>query len=127
MGKQQAAESHTMLEVVRPECTGDSQELSQDSGPGTVRPARWIRLHIREDGKKVIGITLPWCMCSAVLAMVSWILPIALPDDASDAIERDVPGGMGTVSRVLSELRRMPAGTRIEVDSDGDYVLIECR
>ncbi len=100
---------------------GDSRRGSR------VRPARWLRMRIEDEGEKVLSITVPWFLCGWLLTLASWTLRF-VPSEANESIEKQVPGGMRAIRVFLSEVRRMPAGARIEVASgDSDYVLIECR
>lgn len=88
-----------------------------------LRGARWLRLRVIEDGEKVVGVTLPWFLCAGVLGVAGWILRCV--PKATEKIEEELPGGMDSVHTVLRTMRRLPAGTRIEVEDDEDHILIE--
>lgn len=88
-----------------------------------LRGARWLRLKVIEDGEKVVGVTLPWFLCSGVLGLAGWIL--GRVPKATEKIEEELSGGMDSVHTVLRTIRRLPRGTRIEVQDDEDHVLIE--
>ncbi len=87
--------------------------------------ARWLYLKVRDGDETDFRITLPWFLCSGILGLGEWV--IRLIPDARDAIQKEVPGGFGSVDEVIGAIRRMPPGTRIEVEDNDSHVLIECR
>ncbi len=90
-----------------------------------LRPTRWLRLRIVDEGEKVISIKLPWIICSGALGLTGWL--VRCVPRAVEVIEEEIPGGAESVDAVLRAIRQVPAGTRIEVQDDTSYVLIECR
>ncbi len=90
-----------------------------------LRPTRWLRLRIVDEGEKVISITLPWVICSGALGLTGWL--VRCVPRAVEVIDEEIPGGAESVDAVLRAIRQVPAGTRIEVQDDTSYVLIECR
>ncbi len=100
-------------------------EILPRGGNRRLRPTRWLRLRIVDEGEAVISITLPWIICSGALGLTGWL--VRCVPRAVKVIEEELPGGAESVDAVLREIRRLPAGTRIEVRDESSHVLIECR
>jgi len=114
------SEGERNLQVIRP-----AKEVQAKKSHEGFKLVRWLHLHIRDDEKQVIRFTVPWFLCGWLITFAIWTLRFV--PQADKAINDNVPGGIKAVQKFMLSMRYMPAGARIEVHSDSDYVLIECR